>query len=166
MFDFYDGGGLDIAILGMAECDAEGNVNVSKFGGRIAGIGGFIDISQTAKQVVFTGTFMAGGLRTTFADGRLGIVTEGKSRKFVRTVEHLTFSAAQARLRGKTPLYVTERAVFRLVDSGLELTEVAPGINVERDILALMDFRPAIAEPMKIMPVDLFLGSSAANCSG
>ena len=166
MFDFYDGGGLDIAILGMAECDAEGNVNVSKFGGRIAGIGGFIDISQTAKQVVFTGTFTADGLRTSFADGRLSIVTEGKSRKFVRTVEHLTFSAAQARLRGKTPLYVTERAVFRLVDSGLELTEVAPGINVERDILALMDFRPAIAEPMKIMPVDLFLGSSAANCSG
>ena len=156
MFDFYDGGGLDIAILGMAECDAQGNVNVSKFGGRVAGIGGFINIAQTAKKVVFTGTFTAAGLRTSFADGRLNIVAEGKSRKFVKAVEHLTFSALQARLRGKTAIYVTERGVFRLVDSGLELIEIAPGIDLEREILAHMDFRPAIAVPLKIMPVELF----------
>jgi propionate CoA-transferase len=157
MFDFYDGGGLDISVLGMAECDALGNVNVSKFGGRIAGTGGFTNISQTAKKVVFTGTFTAGGLKTSFADGRLRIVAEDKSRKFVRLVEHLTFSAAQARLRGKTALYVTERAVFRLVGSGLELTEIAPGIDLQRDILNQMDFRPAIAEPLRTMPAELFL---------
>ena len=157
MFDFYDGGGLDVAVLGMAECDAQGNVNVSKFAGRVAGIGGFMDISQTAKRVVFTGTFTAVGLRTSFADDKLRIVAEGRTRKFVKTVEHLTFSAMQARLKGKKVLYVTERAVFGLIDSGLELTEVAPGINLERDILAHMDFRPAIAEPLKTMPVELFL---------
>jgi propionate CoA-transferase len=157
IFDFYDGGGLDIAILGMAECDAQGNLNVSKFGGRIAGTGGFMNISQTAKKVVFTGTFTAGGLRTSFADGTLRIVAEGRTRKFIKRVEHLTFSAPQARLRCKTVLYVTERAVFRLADSGLELTEIAPGIDLERDILAHMDFRPAIAEPLKIMSVELFL---------
>jgi propionate CoA-transferase len=157
MFDFYDGGGLDIAILGMAECDAQGNVNVSKFAGRIAGIGGFMNISQTAKKVVFTSTFTAGGLKTSFADGKLHVETEGRSRKFVKMVEHLTFSASQARLRGKKVLYVTERAVFVLGPSGPELTEIAPGIDLKRDILAHMDFRPAIAAPLKIMPAEIFL---------
>jgi propionate CoA-transferase len=157
MFDFYDGGGLDVAILGMAECDAQGNVNVSKFGGRIAGIGGFMNISQTAKKVVFTGTFTAGGLKTSFADGKLRVIAEGRTRKFVKSIEHLTFSASQARLRGKKVFYVTERAVFVLGTSGLELTEVAPGMDLERDILAHMDFQPAIAAPLKTMPSEVFL---------
>ncbi len=147
MFDFYDGGGLDVAILGMAECDAQGNVNVSKFGGRIAGIGGFMNISQTAQKVVLVGTFTAGGLKTSFADGKLSVVAEGRTWKFVKMVEHLTFSASQARLRGTKVLYVTERAVFVLGPSGLELTEIAPGMDLERDILAHMDFRPVIAAP-------------------
>jgi propionate CoA-transferase len=156
MFDFYDGGGLDIAFLGMAQCDEHGNVNTSKFAGRIAGVGGSVDISQTARKVVFTATFMAGGLKTSFAEGRLRIETEGNARKFVKAVEQLTFSAAYARLRGKSVLYVTERAVFRLIDSGLELVEIAPGIDLDGDVLAKMDFKPAIANPLKIMAAELF----------
>jgi propionate CoA-transferase len=156
MFDFYDGGGLDIAFLGMAQCDEHGNVNTSKFAGRIAGVGGSVDISQTARKVVFTATFMAGGLKTSFAGGKLHIETEGNARKFVKAVEQLTFSAAYARLRGRSVLYVTERAVFRLIDSGLELIEIAPGIDLDGDVLANMDFKPAIANPLKIMAAELF----------
>jgi propionate CoA-transferase len=115
-----------------------------------------VDISQTARKVVFTATFMAGGLKTSFAEGRLRIETEGNARKFVKAVEQLTFSAAYARLRGKSVLYVTERAVFRLIDSGLELIEIAPGIDLDGDVLAKMDFKPAIANPLKIMAAELF----------
>jgi propionate CoA-transferase len=157
MFDFYDGGGLDIAFLGMAECDEQGNVNTSKFGGRIAGVGGSVNISQAARKVVFTGTFTAGGLITSFTDGVLHIEAEGRARKFVKAVEQLTFSAHYARLRGRSVLYVTERAVFRLIGSGLELIEIAPGINLDRDVLACMDFRPTIADPVKIMAAGLFV---------
>jgi propionate CoA-transferase len=163
MFDFYDGGGLDVAVLGMAECDAQGNVNVSKFGGRIAGMGGFINISQTAKKVIFTGTFTVGGLKISFADGKLKIEAEGRTRKFINKVEHLTFSARQAQLRGKTVIYVTERAVFRLANRGLELTEIAPGIDVEKHVLAHMEFRPQIAHPLKIMPAEVFLPSAGGQ---
>jgi propionate CoA-transferase len=159
MFDFYDGGGLDIAVLGMAECDAHGNVNTSKFGGRLAGVGGSVNISQATRKVVFTGTFTVGGLITSFTGGRLHIEAEGRARKFVKAVELLTFSAQQALLRGKSVLYVTERAVFRLTDSGLELIELAPGIDLCRDVLANMDFRPAIADPLKIMATELFVRS-------
>lgn len=159
MFDFYDGGGLDIAFLGMAECDERGNVNISKFGGRIAGVGGSVNISQAARKVVFTATFTAGGLITSFTEGGLHIEAEGRARKFVKAVEQLTFSASYARLRGKSVLYVTERAVFRLIDSGLELIEIAPGIDLDRDVLAKMDFRPAIADPLKIMAAELFVKS-------
>jgi propionate CoA-transferase len=118
-----------------------------------------VNISQAARKVVFTGTFTAGGLKTSFTDGRLCIEAEGRVRKFVKTVEQLTFSARYARLRGQTVLYVTERAVFRLSGSGPELIEIAPGINLERDVLANMDFRPAIADPLKIMAAELFVRS-------
>ncbi len=155
-FDFYDGGGLDVAFLGMAQADAKGNVNVSKFGPRIAGCGGFINITQTAKKVVFCGTFTAGGLKVDIKDGMLTILQEGRHRKFLEAVEHVTFSGEYAAKKGQTVLYVTERAVFRLHDGKLVLVEVAPGIDLERDILAQMDFRPEISSELEEMDCRIF----------
>ncbi len=155
-FDFYDGGGLDIAVLGLAQADREGNLNVSKFGPRLAGAGGFINISQNAKRLVFAGTFTAGDLEVAVEEGKLRIVAEGGSKKFVEQVEHRTFSGPYAAKRGQSVLYITERCVFQLTAEGLELTEVAPGIDIERDILAHMAFKPIIRRPL---PMDrrLFL---------
>ena len=146
-FDFYSGGGIDITFLGMGEADAEGNVNVSKLNGRIVGPGGFVDISQNARKVVFCGTFEAKGLDVEVLDGGLRIVRPGSVRKFVGAVDHLTFSGNFARTRGCEVVYVTERAVFRLTEAGMELTEVAPGVDLRSDILERMDFAPILRDP-------------------
>ena len=155
-FDYYSGGGIDITFLGMGEADQQGNVNVSHLGGSLIGPGGFMEIAQNAKKVVFCGTFDAQGSAVAWSDGRLTVVQTGKVRKFVERVERITFAGDYARRLGQEVLYITERAVFRLAAAGLELIEVAPGIDIGRDILPYMGFRPAIGQ-VAAMPVASFL---------
>jgi propionate CoA-transferase len=154
-FNFYDGGGIDVSCLGLAQADAQGSVNVSKFSGRPVGCGGFVNITQSAKKLVFCGTFTADGLELAIGNGELKIVKEGAVKKFIAQVEQITFSGPGAAQRGQEVLFVTERAVFQLTAQGLELTEIAPGIDLERDVLAQMAFKPIVRSP-RLMDADLF----------
>ncbi len=154
-FDFYDGRGLDYTALGAAQIDARGNVNVSKFGTRLAGVGGFVNISQSAKKVVFCGTFTTDGLDVAVEDGRLRIVAEGRVQKFVERVEQVSFSAHRARQLGQEVLYVTERAVFKPCGDQLELVEIAPGIDLQGHVLDQMGFAPLVRS-VRLMPSHVF----------
>ena len=161
-FDFYAGGGLDIAFLGFGEFDAHGNVNVSRLGGLTVGPGGFIDIAQNARKVVFCGTLAAKGVRLQTGDGQMRVLQQGAVKKLVPQVEQITFSGAQSLLRGQQVLYLTERASFRLTPHGVELFEVAPGIDVQRDVLDQMGFVPRLASPLGVMSAEHFLSGSYA----
>jgi propionate CoA-transferase len=169
-FDFYDGGGLDVAFLGFGEVDGAGNVNVSRLGRRINGVGGFVNISQSARRLTFCGTFITGGVRVAVEGGALRIVREGTIRKFVRSVQHLSFSAGRA-LRTEQPVkYVTERAVFELTSGGVLLTEVAPGVDIQRDVLDLSDAPIVCARQIRRMDPRIFsdgpmFNDKAADCA-
>lgn len=155
MFDFYDGGGLDACVLGLAQTDHEGNLNVSKFGPKVVGPGGFINISSSAKKVIFVGTLTAGA-EYEVKDGKMHITKEGNIKKFVNKVDHVTFSGPYAYKAGRPVVYITERAVFTLVGGEITLTEIAPGIDMEKDVLAAMEFRPKISPDLKEMPKEIF----------
>ncbi len=155
-FDFYDGGGLDQAFLGMAEVDQQGNVNVSRFGTRTAGAGGFINISQNAKEVFFMGSFTSGKQQLNIADGAIKVKSNGPVNKFVQKIQHLTFNGQYGLSKQQKIRYITERAVFCLTENGLLLEAIAPGIDIQRDILEFMDFTPIITSDIAIVDRRLF----------
>jgi len=155
-FDFYDGGGLDIAFLGLAQTDEAGNVDVSRFNGHLAGAGGFISISQNTKRLVFVGTFCAGQIDEVIESGQINIKKDAVIRKFIKKVDQITFNGKDALKRGQFVLYVTERCVFKLTTQGLELIEIAPGMNLDQDVLSHMDFKPKISSLLKTMDSRLY----------
>ncbi len=155
-FDFYDGGGLDMAFLGLAEVDEKGNVNVSKFGGRMVGPGGFINITQNAKVVGFCGTFTAGKMKCEIKDGKLNIIEDAPNIKFKKAVEQITYSGEYGVETGQTVYYITERALFKLVPGGMKLLEIAPGVDLQKDILDKMEFTPIMDDEVKVMDEKIF----------
>ena len=161
-FDFYSGGGLDTAFLGFGQIDREGNVNVSKLAGVTVGPGGFIDIAQNARKVVFCGTFDTKGGEIKTGHGKLELIKPGKVCKFVEAVDQITFSGKQALVQGQVVLYVTERAVFSLSKGGLELVEIAPGVEMERDVIDQMEFKPLISESIGTMNPKFFIDEEHA----
>ncbi|MFD1382062.1 acyl CoA:acetate/3-ketoacid CoA transferase [Rhodanobacter aciditrophus] len=154
-FDFYDGGGLDMAFLGLAQADQYGNLNVSKFGPKVVGPGGFINISQSAKKIVFCGT-LVNGAKLSFEGGKATVLEEGRTRKFVQQVDHITFSGEFAQANEKPVFFITERCVLELRKEGMVLTEIAPGLDLQKDVLDMMDFAPIVAEDLKTMPDEIF----------
>lgn len=157
MFDFYNGGGLDLTVVGMAEVDENADLNVSKFGPRVAGAGGFINLTQSSKTIVFTGTFTASGLKCEVNDGLLKIAQEGKVKKFIKKVEQITFSGQFAREHKLKVFFVTERAVFTIGEQqGLVLVEIAPGVDLHKDVLGQMEFLPKVADDLKLMDLRIF----------
>lgn len=155
-FDFYDGGGLDAAFLSFAELDAKGNVNVHKFNGKIMGTGGFVNICAGSRKVVLCGTLRAGGLKTLVGDGKISIEKEGRFEKLLPEVDNITFSGKQAEKQGQEVIFITERAVFRLINGKVVLTEIAPGVDLQKDILDQMGFQPEISENLKEMDGRIF----------
>jgi len=156
IFNFYIGGGLDVAILGFAQVDRVGNVNVSQFSGNLRGPGGFIDITHVTKKILFCGSFTAGDLHATISGGKLSIEQEGKYKKFVKEVEQINFNGERALRKRQQILYITERGVFRLTSGGLELVEIAPGINLQRDILQHLEFDIQICDSLSPMDARIF----------
>ena len=156
-FDFYDGGGLDFAALGAAQIDARGNVNVSKIGSRVVGVGGFVNLTMASRKVVFLTTFTeTKQLSVAYEEQKLRITSEGKIKKFIRRIDQISFSGKLAIEEQREILYVTERCVFRLTPEGLLLSEIAPGIDVQRDIFDQMEFKPCVAENLQTMSADYF----------
>jgi propionate CoA-transferase len=155
-FDFYDGGGIDLAFLSFAQVDSSGSVNVSRFKDRIIGVGGFVNISQFAKKIIFSGTFTAGNLKVTWENGITYILKEGRYKKFMEPLEQISYHGPYAQERGQEALYITERAVFKRGDNGLELTEIAPGVDLEKDIMNQMAFKPEISPNLKTMDARIF----------
>jgi propionate CoA-transferase len=155
-FDFYDGGGLDLAFLSFAEADGQGSVNVSRFNGRVIGVGGFQHIAQNARKVIFSGTFTTGGLRINWDGGIMQLLSEGKHKKFVAALEQVSYNGQFGMENGQEILFVTERAVFHRVADGLKLIEIAPGADLQRDVLGQMDFTPLVSKDLKEMDSRLF----------
>jgi propionate CoA-transferase len=156
MIDFYHGGSLDYTFLGFAQADRHGNANVSRYNGIIQGSGGFVDIAQTAQTAIFCGTFSVGGLELKVGEGKLNIVKEGRARKFLADVDQITFSGKEALRNGHRVFYVTERALFQLREEGMTLLEIAPGVDLQHDVLDLMDFEPVVAPDLGQMDPALF----------